>query len=444
MDLDRVTTRPGSRRRAFEYHRTPDWLATRLLADVDWSTVASVLDPAVGQGELLGAIPGREGDLSITAVDLQEFRPTDSQLRLARIIRGDFLALDESEHRRVDLVVANPPYRPWHRMRRMEQNSALNGGFQIQPPRPNLWSLFLERSLAWLNEGGSMRFLVPAAIAGGGQWEDFLVSVKQRFANTNIAVLDGTPFDTAQERIAILSLSDYLGHEVEVESSATAKSEVSETPTLGDYLTTRIGVVLAPKRFYLAESLADCAGFARPPAPFAVSAADLSRASQRGWSGPWLRQHADLTASTEWIRGGLAAGLDQGYHARRRSPWHRIRLPDSPPDVLLQAVWQDEHRAVENVARVFCSNSLLGGWWKPDVSSEFKQRLLAGWPAEQWQENLRESSAAVGKGALRVRLSDLAKQAVPLEWTGNAVGTGRNIADTNAERPELVGAHDAA
>lgn len=107
-------------------HYTPpelaDFVARRLLARLEPGSVASVLDPAAGEGELLSAVAAaagsQAGKLSLVGVDRDELAVTRGKARLANgnaataeLLVGDFLqGIEALEGQLFDAVISNPPY----------------------------------------------------------------------------------------------------------------------------------------------------------------------------------------------------------------------------------------------------------------------------------------------------------------------------------------------
>ena len=106
-----------------EFFPTPPRLISRMLAGIDFGTIATVLEPSAGKGDIAASIAkrleyagrgsyrNRDGDDWKSAVDCIEIDPTlRNTLKGAgfRVVHDDFLTYHTRKH--YDLIVLNPPF----------------------------------------------------------------------------------------------------------------------------------------------------------------------------------------------------------------------------------------------------------------------------------------------------------------------------------------------
>ncbi len=103
---------------AFQLFQTPEPLAARLveLATEAGRELGATLEPSAGLGRLYRAIRAVAGDCPVVLVDVapaccgELYRATAGD-EAARLVTGDFLAMDAGRLGLFDTVVMNPPFR---------------------------------------------------------------------------------------------------------------------------------------------------------------------------------------------------------------------------------------------------------------------------------------------------------------------------------------------
>ena len=170
-------------------HYTPDRVA-RYLARValdPWleahrkqTTQLTVLDPACGDGMLLGAVlerfsqlDCRGASLHLVGVDIRAEAIEAAQRHLGtqhaervvwELVEGDALGDLGQLDRHFDVVVGNPPYVFGEHLVTLDR-ALLAERYELgRRGQPDLFKLFYERTLAVLRSGGRHAFLVPDAI----------------------------------------------------------------------------------------------------------------------------------------------------------------------------------------------------------------------------------------------------------------------------------------
>jgi adenine-specific DNA-methyltransferase len=140
-----------------------DRLADALFGSADVPvTVPSVLDPACGTGEFLLTVSERVEDAELVGWELDE-EVADIARRVvpeARIETTD--ALHEEPETEFDIVVGNPPYfefDPSEDLRERYSESVYG--------RVNIYSLFIQKGIEVLRDGGYLAYVVPPSVKNG-------------------------------------------------------------------------------------------------------------------------------------------------------------------------------------------------------------------------------------------------------------------------------------
>lgn len=124
-------------------------------------SMSSVLEPACGSGEYITALHASFSHLNITGIEKNETIYNSIQhlsQNNVTIHRADFLEYNPSPsqpQRKYDLIVGNPPY---FVMKKEEVKKEYRPYFD---GRPNIFILFIIKSLQLLNDDGILSFILP-------------------------------------------------------------------------------------------------------------------------------------------------------------------------------------------------------------------------------------------------------------------------------------------
>jgi tRNA1(Val) A37 N6-methylase TrmN6 len=199
---------------------TPPSIAQYL---ADWAITditRSVLEPCIGGGALVSAILRRfgnapKGRLVGYEVDPEIFAKTSLLFedRRAKLYCGDFLGLMPNAVGRFDAVIANPPFTRNHALSSERKGELRQREFasKVVSGAPGLWIYFLLASLEFINPGGRLAFVVPAAVQFTDYAQPILEHLRQNFINVLISIID-EPLEwegKAQERAALIFASGY-------------------------------------------------------------------------------------------------------------------------------------------------------------------------------------------------------------------------------------------
>jgi predicted RNA methylase len=95
-------------KKKYQFYETPAEVADRVASYIP-ETAVSILEPSAGQGALVRAINRKSPYAKIHAVEIQKENCALFDGKVAHLMRGDFLVMDEE--RKFDCIVANPPFR---------------------------------------------------------------------------------------------------------------------------------------------------------------------------------------------------------------------------------------------------------------------------------------------------------------------------------------------
>lgn len=116
----------------------------------------SVLEPSCGSGEYITALHKLYPNLNITAIEQNETIYTSiSSLENEKITICNMDFLKYKTDKKYDLIIGNPPY---YVMKKTEVDKEYYIYFE---GRPNIFILFIIRSLKLLNDGGILSFILP-------------------------------------------------------------------------------------------------------------------------------------------------------------------------------------------------------------------------------------------------------------------------------------------
>ncbi len=396
---------------------TPPWVAEAMVAYATGAGDAArrpatppgarpsslVFDPAFGAGAFALAAR-RVAEISDSAIEWAGCEPDSAALEqataagvprsgLARIVRGDFLAL-EALPPRAD-VVANPPYIRHHRLTpdlkaRLRQMTIDRLGRPLDG-RTGIHVYFLIHALALLRASGRLAFIVPADVCegvfAGALWE----WIGRKFHLEAVVTFDAcaTPFPGVDTNPVLLLIrneapcrtyrwarvreggADHLlnwtlaglpvesGEAFHVEQRdlarglryGVARRTVSETDpefVLGDVARVMRGIATGANAFFFltseraqalgipSEFLVRAIGRTRDVPADRLAASDLDLLDAQGRptfllapDGRTLEEFPG--ALRRYLENGAAQGLDERALISQRRPWYKMERREPPP-----------------------------------------------------------------------------------------------------------------
>jgi methylase of polypeptide subunit release factors len=462
--------RPRLERQRLGQFFTPEPLAEYLANLLIKSTPETVLDPAVGGGRLLRALPAsvrRFGlDVDPVAVELAR-RSLPAHVELAQ---GDFLdaAAWPLTEERFDAIIANPPYvrhqrlRPEQKGRRAELDKRL--GISLSQ-FADYYIYFFCEAVYRLHPGGKLAFVTPAAFLDA-RYGDALKGLLLRDGtideivvfDQHRAVFDGARTAAAvtvftkrpSHRQVVFREADFNGrvrhlrarrvHPRELSASASwsqhlpsrlAVTDVSNGVRLGDIVRIRRGLATGSNSFFcLTERDRQKAGI-----PYSyvrrVLVSGRNLPEQDFTSEHWLaklekgervwllwcsKPVGQITSAC--VRTYITRGEAQGVHLRtmcqRSKPWYAVENVD-PPDFIFTYMSKRPLRFIENTAGARALTALLGGWLKPGVEVEWARSVLL---SKATSEALTAAARDLGEGLRKIEPRRLADVMIPCPPTG--------------------------
>jgi methylase of polypeptide subunit release factors len=449
---------------------TPEPLADYLARLVLAGKPHTVLDPAVGGGRLLRALPAtvtRFGlDIDRVAVDLARASlPTGVELA-----EGDFLdaAAWPLSEPTFDAIIANPPYIRHHRLSPAQKarRDELNQRLSIQlSAYADYYVYFFCEAVRRLNPGGRLAFVTPALFLDA-RYGDALKALLMRegtielitvfdhnrgvFAEARTAAavtvftkqpsrrhilfreaeFNGRVDHLTARRLNPRELAPTTSWRIHLPSRAVAPTPARATYAvrLGDVLRLRRGLATGSNQFFcLTEAERRAAGISEDYVrPVLVSGRNLPERTftptdwqerfERGdrvWL-LWCTEPIERIRSAR-LRAYLADGEAKGIHLRtmcqraKARPWYAVE-DVAPPDYLFTYMSKRSLRFIENTAGVRALTALLCGWVKPGVDPDWARDLITSTAAS---DALTAAAQDLGEGLRKIEPRRLADVRLP-------------------------------
>jgi len=184
------------------YFTPPSCVHTNLqLLQPYMNNINSVLEPSCGSGEYISALQSIYPTLDISGI---EFNKTiyDSIVshfseKNINIVNSDYLQYKSST--KYDLIIGNPPYYV------MKKDSVAKEYHKYFDGRPNIFILFIIKSLQLLNENGILSFILPKNFLNCLYYDKTRVHISSHFQILHIVdCKDDKYIDTQQETIILI------------------------------------------------------------------------------------------------------------------------------------------------------------------------------------------------------------------------------------------------
>jgi len=222
--MEKVTTDPVEREKLREKGQffAPEWITKAMSAFILEGAPSRVFEPGFGTGAFYVGMkqaakvmelkmPEYEGcETDETAISRSETNEVPLHIRQLGIQQRDFFDFpDEAEY---DAILGNPPYIRHHRLTRKQKKELSKMVKKITDwkidKRAGYHVYFLVKSLAMLNPGGRLSFILPADIAEGkfstGLWK--WISTNYRLHSVVTFTPDATPFPGVDTNALIFNI----------------------------------------------------------------------------------------------------------------------------------------------------------------------------------------------------------------------------------------------
>lgn len=199
---------PRSTQKQRGQYMTPSELADALVASLNPPSAATVLDPAVGTGELLLAVK-RFVDADVIGFDVDPVmvkaateNVPGSTIKVVDLFGGGWRSLEG----KFDYIVANPPY---FEIRKDDERLLSVSDFETAKGkgRVNIFSLFVEYALRLLSPTGKMSFLVPPSMNNGAYFSTLRNLIIERGVVEDITIFrENDRFENALTSAQIITI----------------------------------------------------------------------------------------------------------------------------------------------------------------------------------------------------------------------------------------------
>jgi adenine-specific DNA-methyltransferase len=460
--------RPRAERQRLGQFFTPEPLAKYLTKLLMRSDPKTVLDPAVGGGQLLRALPKsvrRFGiDVDPVALDLAKSSlPADVELAESDFLDESSWPFAEAEF---DGIIANPPYIRHHKLSPEQKacRNQLNDRLGITlSALADYYVYFFCEAVSRLNSSGTLVFLTPALFLEArygdalkelllreGTIDQIIVFDHHRRVFADAVTAAAVTVFTRQRsrRLTILRDADFNGRVQHLHTQRLSRRELqtegswkrhllsrqvavtsSESVRLGDIVGIRRGLATGSNSFFcLSERDRLEAGIPRtylrrvlvsgrnlPERAFTLTdwGARLER-GDRVWL-LWCSKAVEQITSKR-VRAYVERGEEQGVHLRttcranKTRPWYAVENVD-PPDFVFTYMSKRPLRFIENRAAVHALTALLGASLKPGVDRSWACDILL---SEAASSAVTATAHDLGDGLRKIEPRHLADVEIPL------------------------------
>ena len=161
--------------------------------------IQNVLEPACGSCEYISALNNNNNNLNITGI---EFNKTiyesikDLESDNITLLNHDFLAYDSPT--KYDLIIGNPPYFV------LKKNDVDEEYYSYFNGRPNIFILFIIKSLKLLNTNGILSFVLPTGFFNSVYYDKTRHYIADNFKIINIIECNDNYIETQQGTIILI------------------------------------------------------------------------------------------------------------------------------------------------------------------------------------------------------------------------------------------------
>jgi type I restriction-modification system DNA methylase subunit len=158
--------------------------------------IKSILEPSCGSCEFINMIRKFYPSVTITGIEKnKEIFDAIQHIPNIQFINEDFLKI--SDEKKYDLIIGNPPYFV------MKKNDVEKKYHEFFEGRPNIFILFIIRSLHLLNENGILSFVLPKNFLNCLYYSKTRKYIFGKYTILNIMECNDNYIDTQQETIII-------------------------------------------------------------------------------------------------------------------------------------------------------------------------------------------------------------------------------------------------
>lgn len=192
-------------RKKYGQYMTPPVVSDLLFQHLSFTDGQTVLDPAVGTGELLLATQRQNPNLKIYGFDTDEniLKIAKANLPNATLIKHDLFDPTPLQYENFfDFIIGNPPYFE------LKKNQFNIDEFKTAGGRTNIYSLFFERYISLLKTGGTLAYIVPPSMNAGAFFTNLRKYIIANFTIKFLKIVrQDNHFQDAQTAVQIIILT---------------------------------------------------------------------------------------------------------------------------------------------------------------------------------------------------------------------------------------------
>lgn len=400
-------------RRQLSAYYTPPELADTLARWAIRTGQERILEPACGDGALVGAALARgslyTGPLKVCAVDLSLAATRSIASRfpgLESCITGSFLNQDAAKLGKFDVVLANPPFTRNHSLD-TALRAELRRRFSVKGAA-GLWLYFVLHSLSFLKQSGRIAFIVPRSAFFADYSSRLLTDLKESFDHVVLEEVEPRPAwvgGAAQERGALL-LAEGFDRPRSVERRfaqpqlRTVFKRSIQSPIAGDAFTgvlehttpvgkvarISIGAVTGRNAFFLMSKdrltqlglrrrdVLPMLGKARHIIGPRISINDVWDLAEDGERTLLFAPVHMTSAVRSYVRAIDVEPAEVSWLARR-NPWWRVE-PGERPDAVITYMNHNGPRIALVEEGVYCTNTLHRLIFNPSCPEEIRRAAV--------------------------------------------------------------------
>jgi tRNA1(Val) A37 N6-methylase TrmN6 len=166
--------------------------------DMYKTDIKTILEPSCGSCEYIDALVSKYNHSVITGIEYNDviFKAIQhKESKSVVIIHNDFLNFTGTGF---DLIIGNPPY---FVMKKKDVNKKY---FNYFDGRPNIFILFIIKSLGLLNKNGILSFILPTSFINSSYYEKTRRYIHDNFNIMNIVECNDSYIETQQKTILVI------------------------------------------------------------------------------------------------------------------------------------------------------------------------------------------------------------------------------------------------
>ena len=160
--------------------------------------IHSILEPSCGSCEYIHALKTAHPNLNITGIELNKsvYESAKKNFPNIHLMNEDFI--ESSESTKYDLIIGNPPY---YVLKKAQVDESY---YEYFDGRPNIFVLFIIKSLKLLNEKGILSFVLPKNFLNCIYYSNTREYIHENFKILTIMECNDKYIDTQQETVIVI------------------------------------------------------------------------------------------------------------------------------------------------------------------------------------------------------------------------------------------------